>query len=192
MTFAGTFGPAGQPVPFGIIQNIKGEQASGYDANGNIKFMSASGQEYTPTRIDTLIIKASNGEGQLAGPLGALRGGVFNPFNIDCGTLSTPTVPPDALAHMLPANFGPGAGNWPIIPSGGPFSANRITMEYAVDLDAPGAEGGNATPAGQGSVQTSYIDGSSEGSISIGVRSFHGFALETLWIRISCLHSVQD
>lgn len=193
MSFAGTFGQGGVLVPFGIIQNIKGEQASGYDADGNIQFMTASGQVYTPKRIDTLIFKASNGEGQLAGPLGRLQTGVFDPLSIDCGTFSTeaPGLPPDITTHYLPANFGPGRGNWGIVPSGGPFTANRITMEYAVDLDAPGTEGG-ANTQGQGSVQTSFVDGSKEGIVIIGVRSFHGATLETLWIRLSCLHSVQD
>jgi len=128
MSFGGNFGPVGNLVPFGIIKNILGEQASGYTPDGKIKFMTPSGREYTPDRIDTLVILGFAVQGNP--PLAAVVPGNPSTANADTGILVTAAPSAPLSQHGLPANFGPGRGKWADVT--GRFPRLRVTASAAM------------------------------------------------------------
>lgn len=190
MTFGGTFGPGGNLIPFGLIFNLQGEAAAGYDADGRVRFTSKSGQVYTPARVDTLLIQGAATEASVL--LGALVAGGDVAANADVGTLATGV--PGVTEHGLPTNFGPGRGNWDEI-SGvgdgpGPFALPRLRLTYMPKITAPVTQPGVAS-LGQGSVQTVDIAPVAPSNVSSETRNFHGVELDKLLIIVECLHSVQ-
>lgn len=174
MTFdAASFGAAGNLVPFGLISNIIGEQAVGYDASGNLIFQRASGSTYTPERVDTLVINAGDGV------LGALLAGPPVAANDDVGTLTTADPTGSLTNHGLAANFGPGRGNW--------------TSEYAFRLRGSASifQMAVAVPAtAAGSVQSFTVVGG--GNAEILFRNFSAEDAATLRLVVECVHTVQD
>lgn len=182
MAFGGTFGPDGALFPFAIIFNIKGEQGSGYDANGRIKFTTASGREYTPERVDTLLIFGSTTEASDA--LGGLEPGAVDPTNGDTGEIVT--AAPAADQHGLPTNFGPGRGNW-ASPTGG-VGRFRVLVEEQVTAPADEVDGTNEA---QGGVTPHNDSAPGDADMLCDVRNFHITALSQLSLRVECIHSVQ-
>lgn len=177
MALGGTIGPSGALIPANLIVNIKGESGVSYDAADNIQFQDASGQLYTPSRVDTLLIQVSTdlNAGQPA-PLGALLAGSTNIANADSGMLVTSA--PAANQNGLPANFGPGRDKWD-----GPTGQQRIRVTTAEQLNV-------AVPAaGAGSVVA--LAGASGGNASAVLRNFHAEPLDTLTLTVECVHSVQ-
>lgn len=178
MAFGGTFGPSGNLIPFALISNLKGEQASGYDAAGNIKFLNSAGVEYTPARVDTLIIVGQDADGNP--PLAAMAAGPVAAAAADCGQLVT--AAPAANQHGLPANFGPGRGNW----SGPTGQLGRLRVTPEVDMTTL------AAPAGQGSVMPLNAPVLGGDDVAAFVRNFFNQPISTsLTLIVECLHSVQ-
>lgn len=181
MAFGGDFGPDQALLPFGIISNIKGEAATGYDADGRIKFADAAGREYTPERIDTLVIV---GEDDQTPPLAALVAGVGSAANADAGLLVT--AAPKANEHGLPTNFGPGRGRWSTSSTG---TVNRFRIELGQELTASALPEAGAS-LGQGSVGA--MTSADTDDVQALVRNYHGDDLDTLKIVVECVHSVQN
>jgi hypothetical protein len=177
MAFAGTFGPSGNLIPYKLIQNIKGESASGYDANGNIKFITADGVEYTPARVDTLIITGASDDG--GPPLDATVAGPTQASSADTGQLVS--AAPAVNQHGLPANFGPGRGNWND-PTGG---LARLRVQPEIEITTTQA------PAGQGSVMPLNAPVLGGANVSAFVRNFFGDELKALILIVECIHSIQ-
>lgn len=175
MAFGGTFGPSGALLPFGIIFNILGEKGVGYDADGNIQFQRASGSVYTPARVDTLIVAGEIV--QNTPPLGALQLGAANIANVDTGQLVT--AAPLANEHGLPANFGPGRGNWADVTG----RVTRLRIEASVQRNIL------ALPAGQGAVE--YVTDVAGSDVSALARNTSGEVVDTLRLVVECIHSVQ-
>lgn len=174
MAFGGTIGPSGALIPANIIFNIKGELGHSYDADGRIRFQDASGNIYTPERVDTLFVQIAID--QAVPPLGALLVGNENPANADTGVLVT--AAPAANQNGLPVNFGPGRGRW-----AGPTGQQRIRCEASETLNVV------AVAAGAGSVVARSGAGPTDALVT--VRNFHGEQLSQLTLRVSVEHSVQ-
>lgn len=175
MAFAGDFGAAAALVPFALITNILGETSPGYDADGNITFTKASGQVYTPARVDTLIIAA--GTDQTA-PLGICQAGAASIANVDTGQLTTAAA--GANQHGLPKNFGPGRGNWGGTNATG-HNRLRVTAIAALTVNVVADAAGSlqALPAQSGTDATATV------------RSFFGEVTDSLQLIVECVHSVQ-
>lgn len=177
MAFGGTFGPSGNLIPYKLIENIKGEPASGYDANGNIKFLTADGTEYTPERVDTLVIIGKTNDG--GPPLAATAAGPTLAASADAGQLVT--AAPLANQHGLPANFGPGRGNW-TSPTGR-LPRLRVTPEVEVTT--------GQAPGGTGSVMPLNAGVLGDADVSAFVRNYFNSPLDSLILIVECIHSVQ-
>jgi len=184
MAFGGTMGAAGNLIPFGIIFNLKGEQAAGYDAAGRIRFTNADGVVYTPERVDTLVVNVSVDE--INGPpLKAIVPGGDSIANADCGELVTSA--PAANEHGLPTNFGPGRGNWnEFLADSGPYSLPRVRVGYQPKITAPQQGFG-----GQGSVMTTDQAPVGAADLSVRTRNFFGVDIDKVLMVVECLHSIQ-
>jgi len=174
MAFAGSFGAAAALIPFGIITNLLGETSPGYDANGNIMFTRASGQVYTPTRVDTLIITATTDQ---TPPLGICTTGLPTIADADTGGLTT--AAPGANQHGLPVNFGPGRGRWGVDPTG--FNRLRASVSSVLNV--------GVVADSAGSVQTVCV--LSGANCTVEARSYFGEVVDTLVMTVECLHSTQ-
>lgn len=173
MAFAGSFGAAEALIPFGMITNILGETSPGYDANGNIMFTRASGQVYTPPRVDTLIITATTGQ---TAPLGITTVGLPSIVDADTGRLTS--AAPGANEHGLPANFGPGRGKWANV-----TGANRLRASVDAVLDVA------VVADSAGSVQAvSLLLGA---DCSVTARSYFGEVIDSFIMTVECIHSTQ-
>lgn len=178
MALGGTIGPSGALIPANLIVNIKGEIGDSYDALDNIRFLSASGQLYTPDRVDTLFIQiGTDPAAPQPEPLGALLAGNANSANADSGALVTAVAA--ANQNGLPRNFGPGRGNW-----NGPTGQLRLRATTAETLNV------TVPAAGVGSV-VSNAGPAPFGNAAAVIRNFHGEALSTLLLTVECVHSVQ-
>lgn len=175
MAFAGSFGAAAALIPFGIITNILGESSPGYDANGNITFTRASGQVYTPARVDTLIISGTTDQ---TPPLGLLTVGFPAIADADTGQLTTAVA--GVNQHGLPANFGPGRGKWGGVNVTG---LNRIRVSAVAILDV------GVAADGAGSVQSHPIQSGTDATVT--VRSYFGEVVDSLVLTVECIHSTQ-
>jgi len=182
MTFGGQFGPGGNLVPFGLIKNIKGEIASGYDAAGRIVFINADGEDYTPERVDTLIIVAQpTGQGEgTSFPLGAATPGIGLPNALDVGTLVSAV--PGLTEHGLPTNFGPGRGNW----NGPTGHYTRLRLSQSSVVNVPAL----AVASSTGGVEIGPFDPGGS-NVAGGVRNLNAVALVVMQIIVECIHSVQ-
>lgn len=176
MAFGGNFGAAINLVPFGIIFNAEGEVGAGYDANDNLQFQRASGSVYTPRRVDMLLIAGVVGGSPV---LGAVTLGAFAGADVDCGTLVT--AAPGLNEHGLPANFGPGRGKWP--------SSLRLRV-HQNDTAIVVADSGGQAPTNLASVQTT-LGFVGPGDVSAFIRNLHIQELDTLFLRVECIHSIQ-
>jgi len=182
MTFGGQFGPGGNLIPFALIKNIKGEAAAGYDADGRISFTNSDGEDYTPERVDTLIIVAQpTGQGEgTSFPLGAAVPGIGAANGLDTGTLVS--AAPASTEHGLPTNFGPGRGNW-TIPTG---HYTRLRLSQSSVVNVPG----EGPPTSTGGVEIGPFDPGGP-DVAGGVRNLNAVALIVMQIIVECVHSVQ-
>lgn len=176
MAFAGNFGAAANLIPFGICFNLSGEQGSGYAVPASLvdqlAFDRASGSTYTPASINTLLL-----DGGAA--LGAVVAGGFNEANADCGLLVS--AAPVADTHGLPANFGPGRGNWTLA------DANRVRVSFREQSTVVAGP----PVLGPGSVVTADVGVVAGGNISISIRNQNAVALDNVTIIVEYLHSIQ-
>jgi hypothetical protein len=175
MAFSGTIGPSANLIPATIIRNIKGEFGASYDSAGRIAFTSASGQVYTPDRVDTLFVIIETA-GNVP-PLGPLVVGSTNIANADAGALVTAV--PAANQHGLPTNFGPGRGRW-----ASDTGQQRIRCSVFEEL--------NVVSVANGIGSVSIISGSAGNNATVICRNFHGEQLSSLTLMLECVHSVQN
>ena len=179
MAFAGTFGASAAMVPFGIIENARGEVGAGYDSDSRLKFARASGSLYTPARVDTLIIRAEASGGEFSTPpLDAIVAGLPSQANADTGALVSAI--PIADQHGLPVNFGPGRGKWT------ERDLNRLRV-FSVPLYIAPVVPGDAR--GHASKTTISLVA---GNIVILVRNHDGTELANLQLAVELTHSMQD
>jgi hypothetical protein len=105
MSFAGNFGAAGAMVPAGNMYSRQYGVSVSYDADDNLQFTTLGGTVVTPERVNDLFVVGG--------------GGILLPLidnddsgaGADTGVLLT-SSPLATNFHGLPANFGPGRGNW--------------------------------------------------------------------------------
>ena len=191
MSFGGTFGPAGNLVPFGIIQNLEGESSPGYDAAGRIMFARKSGSIYTPDRVDTLIMF---GDKDGSNPLDKLTPDGMIGGTPDIGTLVS-AVPQVFLGqHGLPTNFGPGRDKWgSVAPVSqiGSFAYGRFRIQAEPVIAVSSEQGGPAPVACQGSVMINSTVSSDPNNVYGVVRNYFGVPVPSLILIVECLHSAQ-
>ena len=174
MAFAGNFGASGALIPFGICFNLSAEQGAAYDPvlTSQLRFERASTSTYTPTSINTLILDGG------AAALGAAVAGAASEANADCGLLVSDV--PAANQNGLPANFGPGRGNWT------PADALRIRVSFRESCTV--VAGPPVTGPGSVVVDSLGVVG---GNISILIRNQNAVALTNLNVIVEYLHSIQ-
>lgn len=173
MAFAGNFGASGALVPFAICSNLSAEQGSAYGVVGDdtLQFERASGSDYTPAQINTLLL-----DGGAA--LGAVVAGAASAANADVGVLVSSA--PAANQHGLPANFGPGQGNWT------QASANRVRVSFREQSTAVAGP----PVLGPGSAVVADVLFAA-GDIAISIRNQNAVALNELTVIVEFLHSIQ-
>lgn len=170
MAFAGTFGAAANLIPFGIINSpIHGAGVS-YDANGNLQFQTPGGTVFTPERLDDLFIV---GSGDV---LAALVDNTDDGSAADSGVLVS--TAPAANQHGLPANFGPGRGNWlatDVFRTIVEFISAGNTVALATNTGGPVVRGLGAGP-----------------ELAAVIKNMSVVALATTTIRVAVRHSIQE
>lgn len=170
MAFAGTFGAAANLVPFGLISSKQYGAASGYDANGNLQFTTPGGTVITPQRINDLFIAADTDI------LAALVDNTDDGSAADTGVFATEA--PAANEHSLPANFGPGRGNW----TADLLGQLRVDIMEAVNTVAA------ITNAGGPHIRAR---GLAAGDVTVVVKNMSEVALASGLFRLQMEHSIQ-
>lgn len=175
MAFAGSFGASANLIPFGILSSKQWGTASGYDANGNLQFTTPGGTVLTPERIDDLFIAAT----QVAGPSDPLAALIDNDdtgAGADSGVLVT--AAPAANQHGLPANFGPGRGNW----TADDLGALKVTIPRAVNTVAAGTNVGGPV------VRSINV---AAGDVTVAFKNMSEVVLNNATIRVQMEHTIQ-
>lgn len=174
MAFAGDFGAAANLVPFGLIFTRRWGLAVGYDAGGNIQFQpdGAGGEIITPQRVDGLFISGANDI------LAALVDNTDDGSAADTGVLVTAAAA--ANQHGLPANFGPGRGNW-------------VDPDNAFDLDVRPLTQRNtvaaATNTGGPVLRAIAVAG---GDLTLAFKNMSEVALANATLLVRMVHSIQE
>lgn len=107
MAFAGTMGAAAAMTPIGVMSAPGGALSYATDA---ISLLKTGIGTVTPIAHPQLAnLRFLMGSDQTP-PLAAMVLGLADPANADTGALVT--AAPAANQHGIPANFGPGRGNW--------------------------------------------------------------------------------
>lgn len=107
MAFTGTMGAAAAMTPIGVLSAPGGALAYAADAIRLTKTPLNSVTPILQPRLANLRFTMAAGQNQV---LQALAVGVADPANGDTGSLVT--AAPGVNQHGIPANFGPGRGNW--------------------------------------------------------------------------------
>ncbi len=106
MTFGGTFGAGGNPIPINLMVALVGDLSSNPDGASVDLTLFGNTQVIPAPTINNLTIFAFSAPTPLLEPFIAAG----TPADLDHGSLTTAV--PGATEHGLPANFGPGRGNW--------------------------------------------------------------------------------
>ena len=175
MAFAGSFGAAANLIPFAMLQSKLYGQASGYDANGNLRFTTPGGTVVTPERIDSLVISAITA---VSAPLGVLTNNTDDGTAVDTGVLATGV--PAANQHGLPANFGLGRGRW----SGLEVATSlRVEILVAVNTVAAGTNTGGPVVR----TKTPIVGG----NFTVAIKNMSEVVLASGVILVQFEHSIQ-
>jgi len=175
MAFGGNAGAAGgQLAAATMFSPVAGADVGAYDANDNLVFRDAANTENVVGqgggRLQQLMIDISGTA------LSAFVDATVDGSAADTGVLTT-TGASLANQHNLPANLGPGRGNW---------TANdlaRLVVQLrATELAVPALNVGNV-----------YIDDVvlAGGNITIVVKNVSGSALTSVELRLDYQHSLE-
>lgn len=107
MAFAGTMGAAAAMTPIGVLSAPGGALTYAADAVSLLKTPVGSSTPILRPQLDNLRFTMENDQGPV---LDVMAVGGPSIANADTGGLATSA--PGANEHGIPANFGPGRGNW--------------------------------------------------------------------------------
>lgn len=169
MSFGGTFGAAAAMTPIGIMSSTAGTLTYNADAiSVDLQKNGVSASSFAIEQINNLRIL---GSGSPLGVFVALGDGSTG----DRGTLVTGA--PGANEHGIPANFGPGRGNW--------TSTELARLRVLISFYQTGSLA-NAS-IGQATAQPPTLAG---GDISVIIRNISLAACASLTIDLEYRHSI--
>jgi hypothetical protein len=170
MAFAGDYGAAANLIPFALISSKQYGVASGYDADDNLQFTTPGGTTVTPESVQDLVISAGNDV------LAALLNNTDDGSAVDSGALVSAAA--IANEHGLPANFGPGRGNWTQL------DLINLNVESREEINTVAA----ITNTGGPVVRAITLAGS---NVGISIKNMSEVVLASQTLRIRLDHSIQ-